>query len=70
MCVVGCDVELKKCHGVARQGVLMEDHSVPSKKPVGLVARQEELEETLRRVYTTAFCHLSRAMECNVVWES
>ena len=28
VCVLGCDVKLKKCHGVARQWVLMEDHGV------------------------------------------
>jgi hypothetical protein len=56
--------------GVARQRVLTEDDGVPFKKLVGLVARQEELEETREDTYAATFCHLPGISKRDVVWKS
>ena len=42
--IVGRDVPLEESHQIAWQWILMDDHGVPLKESVGLVARQEKLE--------------------------
>jgi hypothetical protein len=65
--VAGCNVQPEELHGVAGQWVLADDHSVPLKKSVGLVARQEELEECGVEMYSVSFGHFARVPKSNVV---
>ena len=63
-------VVAEKGHGVAGEGILIQDDCVPFKELVSLVARQEKLEGSVIDDDGVAFAKFLGIPQLSVIWPS